>query len=178
MSKRNSPCTNYHKPSDDWRLNDTKPCDYCKEPMIPAPTTKKHLWKKKKYCSSYCSASARSPYASKVLGPLLLALGFLLTAPGVTVAQAPAERAEADAAREREKTKEKTKDKETKETKETKEKTKYSYNPRESYEDTKANDDDECTTGHPPSSVPEPSNPGVLLAVAGAVLLARRARKP
>ena len=168
MSKRNSPCTNYHKPSDDWRLNDTKPCDYCKEPMIPAPTTKKHLWKKKKYCSSYCSASARSPYASKVLGPLLLALGLLLTSPGVSVAQE--ERAEA--AREREKTKDK-------ETKETKEKTKYSYNPRESYEDSRTNDnDDECTTGHPPSSVPEPSNPGVLLTVAGAALLTRRARKP
>lgn len=168
MSKRNSPCTNYHKPSDDWRLNDTKPCDYCKEPMIPAPTTKKHLWKKKKYCSSYCSASARSPYASKVLGPLLLVLGFLLTSPGVSVAQAPAERAEDS--REREKTKDK-------ESKESKEKTKYSYNPRESYEDSKTNDN-ECTTGHPPSSVPEPSNPGVLLTVAGAALLTRRARKP
>lgn len=145
MSKRNSPCTNYPKPSDDWRLNDTKPCDYCKEPMIPAPTTKKHLWKKKKYCSSYCSASARSPYASKVLGPLLLALGLLLTAPGAS---------------------------------------------RASVSDLGGGSPGGYSVWHvdhwdwmgvhadPPSSVPEPSNPGVLLAVAGAALLARRARKP
>ena len=179
MSKRNSPCTNYHKPSDDWRLNETKPCEYCEEPMIPAPTTKKHLWQKKRFCSSYCSASARSPYASKVFGPpmVLLALGFLLTAPGDVVAQ-ERERAEAarvEEAKDKDKDKEKTKEKSKNKT--TKEKTKYSYNPRESYEDTRTNDD-ECSIDYPPSSVPEPSNPGVLLTVAGAVLLSRRARKP
>lgn len=147
MSKRNSPCTNYHKPSDDWRLNETKPCEYCEEPMIPAPTTKKHLWRKKRFCSAYCSASARSPYASKVFGPpmVLLALGFLLTAPGAS---------------------------------------------RASVSDLGGGGPGGFSVWHedhwdpwgihvdPPSSVPEPSNPGVLLAVAGVVLLTRRARKP
>ncbi len=168
MSKRNSPCTNYHKPSDDWRLNETKPCEYCEEPMIPAPTTKKHLWRKKRFCSSYCSASARSPYASKVFGPpmVLLALGFLLTDPGDVVAQ-EGERAE-EAARVEEakdKGKEKTKEKDKDKTKEdTKETTQWWTDSRD-------------TTPPPPHPVPEPSNPGVLLAVAGAVLLTRRARK-
>lgn len=172
MSKRNSPCTNYRKPSDDWRLNDTKPCDYCEEPMIPAPTTKKHLWKKKKYCSAYCSASARSPYASKVFGPpmVLLALGFLLTAPGDVVAQ-EGERAEEAARVEEAKDKDKDKGKGKEKTKE-KDKTK-----EDTKETTRWWTDSRDTTPPPPHPVPEPSNPGVLLAVAGAVLLTRRARK-
>jgi len=39
-----------------WKMNDFKECPVCLQRFYPAPTAKKYLWKRRKFCCSTCAA--------------------------------------------------------------------------------------------------------------------------